>query len=187
MLLPDRRTAQQRCLRALRNPLALALLLTAHLVESWAVLPTEFSVTAIVVRGCAVSGSPSQTGGIAFGTVNFGSRAAVQAGSVSAMAGSSGAPALLHCTPGTKVNVTANAGLHPEGSQRRLFHASGSYLPYSLWLVSTSTEVLAPNVPTSLTMGSTAVSLPVMGMATLPGSGLPAGTYTDTVQITLSW
>lgn len=187
MLLPDRRKAQHRCLRALRNPLALAVLLAAHGVDSWAVLPTEFSVTAIVVRGCAVSGNPSQVGGIEFGTVNFGSRAAVQAGSVSAMAGSSSGQPLLQCTPGTQVNVTANAGLHPDGTQRRLFHPSGFYLPYSLWLVSTSTNLLTPNVPASLTMGSTAVSLPVMGMANLPGSGLPAGVYTDKVQITLSW
>jgi len=31
------------------------------------------------------------------------------------------------------------------------------------------------------------VNLPIYGIATLPGTGLVAGVYTDTLQVTLSW
>lgn len=166
-------------------------LMAWHASACWAAsVPTTatFAVNAGVVKGCVVSGSPSQTTGIAFGSINFGTHSAVQSGTVTAMAGSSmGAQAMLQCTPGTSVQIVVNGGLHLQGSQRRLASAAGMFVPYTLWLVAGTTSPLTPNTPASMTLGTTATALPVRGMATLPGSGIAAGTYTDTVQVTLSW
>lgn len=80
-----------------------------------------------------------------------------------------------------------DAGQNAQGSQRRLSNSAGGYVPYTLALATAPATALVPNVPAGLTLGASAAALPFQGTATFPGFGLPAGTYTDTVQVTLSW
>ena len=54
-------------------------------------------------------------------------------------------------------------------------------------VAATPAAVLTPNISAGLTLGAAATALPLQGTVTFPGFGLPAGTYTDTVQVTLSW
>ena len=42
-------------------------------------------------------------------------------------------------------------------------------------------------MPLPVATGTGAIALPVFGMAQPPGTGLPAGHYTDTVQVTFAW
>lgn len=175
-------------------------LLTTTLLPLWALLhaapatpaaiPTKatMSVNAAIVRGCMVAGAAGQVTGLNFGNIDFGTHSAVRTGNETRLAGSgSGGQALIQCTPGTAVQVAADAGQHAQGSQRRLSNNAGAFVPYALALAAGTTTALVPNVPASLTLGAAAAALPLQGTVTFPGFGLPSGVYTDTVQVTLSW
>lgn len=145
-------------------------------------------VSASVVRGCVVSGAPQQTAGVSFGRVDFGTHPAVGAATPVALAGGGmSLQARIECTPDTTAHISVNAGLHAQGTQRRMSNNAGMFVPYSLALVGAGTAQLAPDTVVDLPIGVTATALPIVGTATLPGIGLAAGIYTDTVQVTLTW
>ncbi|APW38272.1 hypothetical protein RD110_14615 [Rhodoferax koreense] len=152
-------------------------------------IPTTatFAVNATVQSGCLVVGSPTQSSGVSFGMLDFGTQSAV-AGTVStaSLSASGGSMALVQCTPGAAVSVTLDGGLNALGAQRRL-RMGNNYLPYQLYLSAAMTTTYHPGVAVPIATGSAAMSLPVYGVATPPRSGLPAGQYSDTVQVVFSW
>jgi len=155
-----------------------------------ATIPTgaTFAVGATVQNGCLVAGSPGQTTGLVFGALNFGSFSALSAGIQSAALGpSGGSQALLQCTAGTSVQLTIDGGLHALSGQRRLSNGNGYYLPYSLVLSTLGNLPVTPGLPIGVNIGSTPQPLPLQGTVLLPGLGVAAGTYSDTVQVTVSW
>ncbi|WOI43461.1 spore coat protein U domain-containing protein [Acidovorax sp. BLS4] len=165
-------------------------------LPAWVAAPAEAAtpiattatipVSATVARGCQISGS-AQTTGLSFGLLDFGVHSPVRTGTHSVMAtGGSGTQAQVLCTPGTTLRVTVGSGLHASGAQRRLSNGS-QFIPYALTLVAAGSPALLPNVAADMALGATPTALPIQATATFPGSGLSAGTYTDTVQVTLSW
>lgn len=165
-------------------------LLCTSLAAMAATAPTSpsFAVNASVVSGCIVSGNSSQVTGVPFGSVNFGTHSAVSTGTVTAMASNDmGMQAKLVCTAGTAAQVSVNGGLNLQGAQRRLSNGAGQFIPYTLSLVAGTVTVLAPNVAVGITMGTTPTALPIRGNLVLPGSAAMAGTYVDTVQVTVTW
>ena len=165
-------------------------LLCTSLAAMAATAPTSpsFAVNASVVSGCIVSGNSSQVTGVPFGSVNFGTHSAVSTGTVTAMASNDmGMQAKLVCTAGTAAQVSVNGGLNLQGAQRRLSNGAGQFIPYTLSLVAGTVTALAPNVAVGITMGATPTALPIRGNLVLPGSAAMAGTYVDTVQVTVTW
>ncbi|WP_427306046.1 Csu type fimbrial protein [Cupriavidus sp. H39] len=167
---------------------AIAVLTSAGRAETQLPTQKQFTVTARIVAGCGVVGS-NQTSGVHFGTLDFGVHPATATGPVNATAQSNGSVVQIQCSPGTSLGVTVDGGLHPgAGGQRNLQVMSGSALiPYQLY----SDAAHAQPIPVGQTVYQTVsgtVSLPVYGALTLPGAGTaPSGTYTDTVQVTLSY
>jgi spore coat protein U-like protein len=152
-------------------------------------IPTTatFAVNASVVPGCLVVGNVSQNTGIAFGMIDFGTHSAVSSAAVPAsLTASGGQLAQIQCTPGASVTVVIDAGLNAVGSQRRLKMGS-YYLPYSLYTSASMATPYQPGSGVAASSSGTAMNLPVYGVATPPGSGLPAGIYSDTVQVVLTW
>ena len=98
-----------------------------------------------------------------------------------------GSMAQVQCTPGAAVTVTLDGGLHAQGGQRRLKMGSNHYLPYRLYTSSAMATAFQPGVGVPMTAGAGAMNLPVYGVATPPGAGLPAGQYSDTVQVIFGW
>jgi len=153
-------------------------------------IPTSatFSVNAVVTAGCLVVGNPAQTTGVGFGMLDFGTHSALMTGQATAsLSMGAGSMAQVQCTPGTAVNLTLDGGLHAQGGQRRLKAASGHYLPYTLYTSSSMATPLAPGVGVPVDASTGPTNLPVFGVATPGGAGLPAGQYSDTVQVTFSW
>lgn len=169
--------------------IALTLLCTT-LAAVAATVPTSpsFAVNATIVNGCIVSGNSAQVAGVPFGTVNFGTHSAVSTGPVTAMASNDmGMQAKLVCTAGTAAQVSVNGGLNLQGAQRRLSNGAGQFIPYTLSLVAGTVTALTPNVAVGITMGTTPTALPIRGSLVLPGAAAMAGTYVDTVQVTVTW
>lgn len=153
-------------------------------------IPTvaSFQVSAVVTVGCLVVGNPTQVSGVNFGVLDFGAHSAVSATPVTAsLTGGSGQVAQLQCTPGAAVTVTLDGGQNASGPQRRLRSGASHYLPYTLYTSAAKTTAYPPGVGVPMDTSTGAVSLTVHGVATPPGSGLPAGQYSDTVQVTFGW
>ncbi len=125
------------------------------------------SVTAAVQNACAVTGGSS----VSFGDVD----AVAHAGGKTASA----TPPSIRCTMGSAVNVTRDNGLNYSGSLR-LKDAASNYIPYSLSFAGSLTGAGGvSDIGGSLSLG-----------ATMPAGALdnaPAGMYSDTVTLTISY
>ena len=154
-------------------------------------IPTSatFTVSATVVSGCMVVGNPTQTTGVPFGMLDFGSHPAVRTDNVNASVSmSAGIMAQLQCTSGVAVTMTVDGGQNAVGNQRRMKRGGNSnYVPYGLYASSNGSTPIAPGSGVSISTTGGSWTLPVWGIASPPGSTAPAGQYSDTVQVLFSW
>ncbi|MEH3047325.1 Csu type fimbrial protein [Sphingomonas adhaesiva] len=142
-----------------------------------------FEVSARILPGCLVA---TDAGG-RWGTIDLGRVAGVP-GSIgdATLVSTAGAGLSIECTPGMTVNVTADTGDHAAAGERRLQRSGGTdTIAYRLFADGSSTPWAGAAVPLSFAAGGTRL-LPVRARATLTAP-VAAGTYTDTVRITLSW
>ncbi|WP_051391656.1 Csu type fimbrial protein [Rhodoferax saidenbachensis] len=147
-----------------------------------------FAVNATVVAGCMVVGNPSQTTGVGFGMLDFGTHSAVTNTNINTSMGlSGGSMAQMQCTSGVAVTMTLDGGQNASGTQRRMKMAPNYYIPYSLQASASGNSAIAPGVGVTINTTNGVMTLPVWGIASPPGSGLPAGQYSDTVQVLFSW
>lgn len=145
-----------------------------------------FTVSATITQGCWVVGNPTQTSNVGFGRLDFGTHPAIQAGLYDAVIGMAGSPAQVQCTPGTAATMSIDAGQNALGSQRRM-RSGAHYVAYTLTTQPGGGTVLAPGVGVGVNASAGPTLVPVYGRATAPGSGLPSGVYTDTLQVVFSW
>jgi spore coat protein U-like protein len=156
----------------------LALLFTGSGVAHAATTATV-QVSASIVAGCVVT----STGGL-YGTLNFGTYSALSTAAVSvALAGG----VTLQCTPGVSVSMVVDGGLH-NASGRHLKVGSGTaQIAYQLFQDAAHSQNLgiaqSVNVPYT---NASAIRLPIFGYVLLPGNQ-PVGTYSDTLQVQLSY
>ncbi|WP_232343440.1 Csu type fimbrial protein [Novosphingopyxis sp. YJ-S2-01] len=152
--------------------------------ESHAETAKSFRISADVVAGCSVlSDASGRWGLIDLGTVDGASPATVEAGLVSA----SGAGLAIECTPGVTAALSVDLGDHSSGGTRMLARSGGSgAIPYQLYAADGSTPWNLQPLPLQFGAGVSRRSIPVRARATLTGA-IPAGLYTDTVRVTLSW
>lgn len=148
-------------------------------------LPTQtFQVTAAIVAGCVVSGTNTGT----YGTLNFGSRAGVGTATVNASFVQS-STINLACTPGTTLNMSINGGSN-YGSTRNLKNTSTTDLvPYRIY--TSSSYSAASEIPVNQNVAlsysnANNITLPIYGQLKMSGV-YRAGSYADTLTVTLSW
>lgn len=138
-------------------------------------------VTALIVPGCLVVGGTS-----AFGLLDFGTRSALSTATVSTSLG--GTTVTLQCTPGVVLRMSLDGGQHSSDGTRHLRRNGASQmLAYQLYRDTGYSQAL--DIGQAVQVGytdPTAIKLPVHGRVQLSGR-LPAGTYTDVVQVTVSW
>jgi spore coat protein U-like protein len=151
-------------------------------VSAWGVTSTTFQVSASVVAGCVVSGT--NTG--VFGTLNFGTQSGVATSSVSASYVQS-TTINLACTPGTAVSMSIDGGSNYATTRNLKISGNTNTVPYYLYSNATHTTAIPVNSAVALSYSNANnITLPIYGLLTLPGP-TRAGTYTDTLTVTLSW
>jgi spore coat protein U-like protein len=160
-------------------PLVSALVLA---VPAHAQTRTDFAVSARIVAGCLIAvDANGALGQIDLGTVPGTARTPVEADLVSTV----GTGLSIECTPGTTVSLTADAGQYGVAGNRYL--ASGANrIPYRLLIGAGSTQWGSQAVPLSFPAGGGSQQLGLRGRAILSGDHA-AGTYADTVRVTLTW
>ncbi|MDU9393987.1 spore coat U domain-containing protein [Pseudomonas japonica] len=162
--------------------LALGLALVAAVVPATldAATSSTFLVNATIQAGCLVVGGVSN-----YGNLDFGSYSALSTAAATTALG--GTTVTLQCTPGTTLNMAVDGGQNNNGS-RNLKRGTGSNLQvYQLFRDAAFSQALGINQSVAVSYSDpTAIKLPIYARAQLSGA-LPAGTYTDVLQVTLTW
>lgn len=176
------RTNLSRCILA-----ALGLALAAQ--GQAATVTGTINSTLTLTAACQVNGS-SASSGLNFGTLNFGTQEALfTTANAQVLGGGSGAMSIL-CSAGTVPVIRVRAGSHDgqsTGGSRALADGAGNFVPYDFYTDAGHTTVLV--IDSTITLPtSTGVAQTVNLYGQARGkAGLPAGVYTDTVAVELSF
>lgn len=142
-------------------------------------------VKLIITNGCAVNGRGVTASSPDMGLLDFGSTATLSQ-SLDGEAISTTAGALqIQCTSALPYSILIGAGSHDLDDQRRM--AKGSeYISYNLYQDTGRNTQWSKTGTVSRTATGAQENLAIYGR--VPPQDVPsAGTYTDTVQVTVSW
>ena len=147
------------------------------------------NATLTLTAACLVNGGAG-TSGLNFGTLNFGTQDALFTQANGQVLGGGGGALSILCSAGTVPAVRVRAGAHDgqsTGGTRALADGNGNFVPYDFYTDAGRTQLLAIDgtvtVPTSVGVAQT---VNLYGQAR-GKAGLPAGVYTDTVAVELSF
>jgi len=142
-----------------------------------------------LISSCQVNGSGGSTG-LNFGALNFGTANSLFTTANGQVLGGGGGALSILCssgtTPSVKVRAGANDGKSPGGS-RALYDGVANYVPYDLYTDAGHSQLLAiDGVITLAASTGVAQTVNIYGQA-VGKAGLPAGTYTDTIAVELTF
>ncbi|GLO09926.1 protein CsuA [Pseudomonas putida] len=145
--------------------------------------------TLTLISACQVNGS-SGTSGLNFGALNFGTQDALFVTANAQVLGGGGGAMSILCSAGTVPAIKVRAGLHDgqsSGGTRALADGSGNFVPYDLYTDTGRTTLLAIDGTITLpTSTGVAQTVNLYGKA-VGKAGLPAGVYSDTISVELSF
>lgn len=163
-----------------RLVLALAVFAAAAPVSLDAATSSTFLVNATIQAGCLVVGGVTNYGNLAFGTVSALSTSAVTTQL-------SGTTVTLQCTPGVTLTMKIGGGQNNNGSRNLKLGTGSNLVAYQLYSDAAFSQVLGIDQTVTVSYSDpTAIKLPVYARAQLTGT-LPAGSYTDVLQVTLTF
>lgn len=133
-------------------------------------------VSATVVENCTIAATPLAFGNVSPGSINFDSSATVA----------------LVCTPNADFDVLIGNGSNSSLGQRRLANlGSTEFIPYDLYMDAAHTQSWGNTVGTNTMAGvggvSGIVNYTVYGRIPSTASPVGAGSYSDTVTVTVNF
>ncbi|UQY33076.1 spore coat U domain-containing protein [Pseudomonas fulva] len=165
----------------------LALAMTST-VQAAGTVTGQLGIQLVITDGCTVgNGSAGGT----FGTIDFGSVAAITTTLEAQSVGSGGGGSFsVTCNTGTDFSVTLDSGANAAGTQRNMTNGTDS-IAYNLFQDPGRTTPWGDGSNGGDTLATTgtgvAQELVVYGQVP-PRTQVPSvGTYTDTVQVTVAW
>lgn len=177
-----------------RKVIAGVMLVTASLVTGSALasgeLQGQMNVQITIGSGCTVSNGSNDGSLNTFGNMSFGEYASldnvIDGRSVGAGGGSSFG---LKCSQGTAYSVALDSGQNANGSERRMGNG-GEYVSYQLYQDAGRSQAWGngSNGGTVLAGIGTGNNEELVVYGRVPAQATPAaGTYADTVQVTVAW
>lgn len=149
----------------------------------------QISSTLILTNSCLVNGVGGSSG-LNFGALNFGTTNSLYTEADAQVLGGGGAALSIQCSAGTTPVFTVTSGVNDgksTGGTRALADGAGHFAPYDIYTDAAHTQILA-NAGTINLAASTGAAQAVNIYGKSPGkAGLPAGTYTDTISVTLTF
>ena len=144
-----------------------------------AVVNQSFQVSATITPGCLIVG-----GGANYGTLAYGSYSALATSTVTAALTGG---VTLQCTPGVALSMSVDGGLYSSTGRNLQLNSGSARVAYQLFRDAAFSQSLGINQSVSVTYSDASnISLPIYGRVVLPGSQ-PGGTYSDTLQVQLTW
>ncbi|AZP71610.1 SCPU domain-containing protein [Pseudomonas poae] len=148
-------------------------------VSLLAVTSQSFQVSATITPGCLVA-----SGGTNYGSLAFGSYSALATSTASVALTSS---VVLQCTPGVTLSMTVDGGLYNSGGRRMQLNSGTAKVAYQLFRDAAFSQSLGISQSVSIVYSNANnITLPIYGRVQLPGN-TPGGTYSDTLQVQLTW
>jgi len=144
-----------------------------------------------LIASCQVNGSGAASG-LNFGSLNFGTTNSLFTNADAQLLGGTGTGGALSvlCSAGTAPTIKVRAGAHDNasaGGTRALADGLGNFVPYDFYTDSGHSSLLAIDGVIALaTSTGVAQTVNLYGRA-VGKAGLPAGTYTDTVAVELTF
>ncbi|HDQ4491178.1 TPA: spore coat U domain-containing protein [Pseudomonas aeruginosa] len=152
----------------------------------------QVGVQMVIGAGCTIING-SVSGGInQWGTLDFGSHSDLTNVVDAQTVGTSG-NIQIQCSTGLTPSLTVNAGLHASGGQRYMQNTTtSSTIAYNIYSDAARSALIQANTPVDISSVSTgtAVNIPLYGRVVPTGQSTPpptAGTYTDTLLVTIAW
>jgi spore coat protein U-like protein len=147
------------------------------------------SSTLTLTSACQVNGSGGTTG-LNFGALNFGTQDSLFTTANGQVLGGGGGAMSILCSAGTVPAIRVRNGAHDgqsTGGTRALADGAGNFVPYDFYTDAGRTQLLAIDGTITLpTSTGVAQTVNLYGQAR-GKAGLPAGVYTDTVAVELSF
>ncbi|MGV8889303.1 MAG: spore coat U domain-containing protein [Pseudomonas sp.] len=144
-----------------------------------AVTSQTFQVSATITPGCLVVG-----GGSNYGSLTFGTYSALSTSSVSVPLNGS---VTLQCTPGVTLNMSVDGGLYNSSGRHLQLNSGSAQVAYQLFQDAALSQSLGISQSVSVAYSNANnITLPIYGQVQLPGNQ-PGGTYSDVLQVQLSW
>lgn len=139
----------------------------------------SFQVSATVTAGCLVVGGVSD-----YGSLAFGSHSALSTSTVSAVLTGG---VQLQCTPGVTLNMTVDGGQYNSSGRHMQLNSGSERVAYQLYSDAAYSQSLGISQSVAVAYSdANHISLPIYGRVQLSGSQ-PGGTYSDVLQVQLSW
>ncbi|MHC8332520.1 Csu type fimbrial protein [Pseudomonas sp. LB3P25] len=165
--------------------LGLALSYSANAVTT---VTGQISTSMTLTSSCEVNGAGGSSG-LNFGALDFGTTGSLFTAANGQVLSGGGALSIL-CSSGTTPAMKVRAGAHDGGSvggSRALADGSGHFVPYDLYTDAGYEDILAIDTVINLDPSTgVAQTVNIYGKA-VGKAGLPAGIYSDTVAVELSF
>lgn len=150
----------------------------------------SFEVSATIAAGCAVDGLGTSGDAGSVGVLNFGTDTTLSTATHTADLTAS-QTIVLRCTPGVALRMELGGGQHAGSGRRHMQFgpSTTNRLEYRLYSDAGMADEIGIDQQRSIAVTSANmnnVRLPVFGRISLTGGGL-AGTYSDTLLVTLTW
>jgi spore coat protein U-like protein len=161
--------------------------LTSTYVYAAGTLQGQLGVQMTIGAGCTVTNGSSDGTTNTFGNINFGEYPSLNSTVDGRSFGTGGGSSFgLQCTTGTNYTVALDEGANPQGTQRRMAN-NGNFITYNLYQDAGRTVPWGAGTSALAGVGD-GNNQEVVVFARVPAQTTPAaGTYLDTVQVTVSW
>lgn len=144
--------------------------------------------TIVLEAACEVNGA-TETTGVDFGTLDFGTHSTLFDEATSAVEGNGAGAISVQCTPGADASLTIVSGANDadaiSGGTRALKNGS-LVVPYDIYSDEARTLRLDNDSAVEFTADGTVQTVNIYGKA-VGTAGLTAGTYTDTISVNLEF
>lgn len=147
----------------------------------------QVDATITLTSACEVNGANGTTG-VEFGTIDFGSQTTLFSQADGELVGGAQSGISIQCSPGQDATLTFLAGINDAdaGAYTRAMAGNGQFVPYNLYSDSGRQTVLDNGDELTVVADGSVQTIPVYARA-FGNDGLAAGTYSDTVQVSLEF
>ncbi|MFJ3486432.1 spore coat U domain-containing protein [Pseudomonas sp. NPDC090202] len=149
----------------------------------------QITSSLILTSACLVNGSAA-TSGLNFGTLNFGTTGSLFTTATGQVLAGGGGAMSIQCSAGSTPVLKVRAGAHDgqiAGGSRALADASSNFVPYDLYTDAGFSTLLPIDGTVALGASTGAAQTVNLYGRAVGRPGLPAGTYTDTIAVELTF